>query len=348
MGFIEYAALSYCWGADTQLQTTLANIAAHKLGIAILDLPQTIKDAIEIAKFVNLRYLWIDSLCIIQDSPDDWTSNCANMQQYYSNSTLTIVAGSATRCNQGFLRPKSTWHSNGFYLPIRMPKGGLGAVKLKERIRTGEPIDTRAWTLQEQLLPKRTLHFATHTVHWKCGRTQHGLRAGIDMIIKSNKSGFEHRSLWQNLVTEYMLREMSNSDDCLPAISGLASWLARDHKITCGSKRCHQKHLEYAAGLWIRENILIDDFRPEIFDIVTQLLWYSQGRSGCRPLRYRAPSWSWAAFEGPISFPLLEVDEVSDRLEVSRTRACVTACETHFASADAPYGRVTGGYISLK
>lgn len=63
----HWAALSHCWGKTNTLKTTLKAIESHKHGIQWESLPQTFKDAVEVTSALEVQYLWIDSLCIIQD-----------------------------------------------------------------------------------------------------------------------------------------------------------------------------------------------------------------------------------------------------------------------------------------
>ncbi|WAO94579.1 HET domain-containing protein [Fusarium falciforme] len=100
----RYACLSYCWGKSEFTVTTRGNLKGHlELGIELKGLPQTFQDAVEVARELKLRYLWIDALCIIQDEDDheDWKRECGNMASIYRNSYLTIAAAWATSANGG-------------------------------------------------------------------------------------------------------------------------------------------------------------------------------------------------------------------------------------------------------
>ncbi|KAH8589343.1 heterokaryon incompatibility protein-domain-containing protein, partial [Bisporella sp. PMI_857] len=87
-----FATLSYCWGVGKKLETTAETIEAHKRGIPITLLPRTIGDAVKVATWLGIQYIWVDALCIVQDSKDDWETECAKMGSYYNNSVLTISA----------------------------------------------------------------------------------------------------------------------------------------------------------------------------------------------------------------------------------------------------------------
>ncbi|SPO07735.1 uncharacterized protein DNG_10430 [Cephalotrichum gorgonifer] len=99
----EYAALSHCWGPIQPMTLTRKTLEKLCGGIRTVDLPQTFQDAIWITHQLGLRYLWIDTLCILQDDHSDWVGESARMCNVYENSTLTIAATRSTGSSEGFL-----------------------------------------------------------------------------------------------------------------------------------------------------------------------------------------------------------------------------------------------------
>ncbi|KAL2198294.1 heterokaryon incompatibility protein-domain-containing protein [Corynascus similis CBS 632.67] len=97
----RYMALSHRWGGKDVIKTTVATLSARKAGIPIRDLPRTFADAVTICRRLGVRYLWIDSLCIIQDSREDWEREAARMADVYANSYLTIAASSSPDSHGG-------------------------------------------------------------------------------------------------------------------------------------------------------------------------------------------------------------------------------------------------------
>jgi Heterokaryon incompatibility protein (HET) len=83
----SYSALSYCWGGNQPICATSHFIEALCSGILVQDLPQTIQDAIEVTRRLGIRYLWVDALCIIQDSITDKENEIRNMGLVYKNAT---------------------------------------------------------------------------------------------------------------------------------------------------------------------------------------------------------------------------------------------------------------------
>ena len=91
----KYIALSHCWGQSHRITTTKATVDKHKAQILLTELPKTFRDAVRITRMLNIQYLWIDSLCIIQDDDEDWEKEAAVMGFVYANAYLTISASSS-------------------------------------------------------------------------------------------------------------------------------------------------------------------------------------------------------------------------------------------------------------
>ncbi|KAF2036412.1 HET-domain-containing protein, partial [Setomelanomma holmii] len=97
----RYVSLSHCWGTKQLITTTMANIRNHKRGICPKDLSQTFRDAIQVTRSLGERYLWIDSLCIMQDSTQDWKTQSVQMCNIYQRSVFTIMAAHASGGDEG-------------------------------------------------------------------------------------------------------------------------------------------------------------------------------------------------------------------------------------------------------
>ncbi|KAI0468023.1 heterokaryon incompatibility protein-domain-containing protein [Xylaria cf. heliscus] len=192
----SYCALSYCWGTSSNAhKTTTKNLQRYYAAIPPHELPRTLHDAIHVARGLGFKYLWIDALCIIQDDNDDWLREAVKMTQVYANATLTITTSVGSSSDDGLFRS----HPHGFFNPqqlhIRLPKrdrvreilpvrdSDLSAVRPTRPLSylaaypdanfpfmgvTGSPIETRAWTLQEQLLSKRILYYGDGVILWEC------------------------------------------------------------------------------------------------------------------------------------------------------------------------------------
>ena len=102
----QWAALSHCWGNSVTKTLTTASIDEMEDAISLAYLPQNFRDAITVTQILDIPFLWIDSLCILQDSREDWRNESARMGDIYKNSTITIAATNAKRSSDGFLRDR--------------------------------------------------------------------------------------------------------------------------------------------------------------------------------------------------------------------------------------------------
>ena len=97
----SYITLSHCWGQTRQVTTTSANIRRHSFELPMSELSKTFQDAIELTRKLGIRYLWIDSICILQDDKADWLRESQMMGQYYGESYCTIAATGGADGSQG-------------------------------------------------------------------------------------------------------------------------------------------------------------------------------------------------------------------------------------------------------
>ncbi|KAF8851703.1 HET-domain-containing protein [Acephala macrosclerotiorum] len=102
----KYVALSHCWGGSLPLNTITSTLPSRQAGIPFSEFPKTFQDAVTITKRLGFQYLWIDSLCIIQDSKSDWAAEAARMGMVYKHSTLTISANIAGNPHVGILQSR--------------------------------------------------------------------------------------------------------------------------------------------------------------------------------------------------------------------------------------------------
>jgi hypothetical protein len=292
----RYISLSHRWGSSETLTTTEESYEARIAGISLSHLPKTFLDAVIIARHLSIRYVWIDSLCIMQENQDDWARESGRMTAVYSNAYLVIAANHARDGSEGCfhnrpVRPKSK---------VNLPNlGEIWTQLLYPRDETSlgtnfeaEPLSGRGWALQERVLARRILHYNTRQIYLECN---HGImgedgcsfehRYGCNLSElhetkdpqnkKYQNSQFgPERSMWNRLLWSYGTRELTKATDKLPAISGLA----KVFKSQFGT--------EYVAGLW--SDALIEG-----------LAWQGIGRRAPNSTtQYTGPSWSWASYDG--------------------------------------------------
>ena len=333
-----YAALSHCWGGTSPITTTKSTVDRFLEKIPYISLPQTFQDAVTVTRKLGLQYLWIDSLCIIQDSVDDWLQESARMASVYENSTVTIAADAADDSTTGFLThyndnlgQVSYLDSDGLTKTIYMREKGKRRGRnpyhyslSNPRKSRNEPdfsspfysrLCTRAWTFQELILSPRTLRFAEELA-WECRSimacecTAHSIRSkqGISLL----KRKLTDRD-WKSLVEEYSRLDLTVPTDRLPALAGLAEAL------------CRVNPDRYICGLWER-------------NFTEQLLWRVKDVSGnTRFDGYIAPSWSWASLSGPVWFDV-----------VHHTPSCrILSVECEYRREGAVFGAVTSARLTM-
>ena len=351
----SYLALSYCWGSNQSYVLTAKNIGVLMREIEVKLLPQTLLDAIEVTKNLGFKYLWVDALCIMQDFAEeaarrDMQHELATMDQVYKNATMTIVAACATSATEGFLKDRSESGKSCFDIPCRLSPEHFFVIHIQEHMMYDdrrEPINARAWTFQEELLSPHLLIYASHTLQWQCrtltcnlGGSYHApspsaatsLPSPQKLLLEDPERNNAHSQIrpyiphsilqhWLRIVNTYATRKSSLPNDKLPALSALAASYAP----VFGP--------EYHAGIWARS-------------AVQQLCWRASDsrRFFTRPTQYRAPSWSWAALDGPTYFPsFLETNNTS--VCVPYHRFSIVEWQTYLRAPQLPYGEVTAGKL---
>ncbi|KAF2255586.1 HET-domain-containing protein, partial [Trematosphaeria pertusa] len=304
----RYVSLSHCWGKSEFLQLTESNLECFKKGIPIDALSKTFQDAIEATRCLGMRYIWIDSLCIIQqqDSKDDWLRESPQMGMIYSNSYCNIAATGASDGNDGLFKPRCP--HTVFPSAIRNPHRDFELHLTHEHHWEAELLDAplleRGWVLQERILSPRILHFGRRQLLWECCESEASERlpdqlpslpvahqyAGYKSSLTLHPDGGQGlpstendpfarasiHALWNRLVSAYSRTNLTYPEDKLIAIAGIAA------KIQSGLKT------DYLAGLWGDR-------------LTSQLLWrVEQPSRRERPRCYRAPSFSWASVDGTI------------------------------------------------
>lgn len=294
-----YVALSYCWGGANGIKLTSTNIEELKLGLSLDKFPTTLQDAIKVTKKLNIRYIWIDSLCILQDSEDDWKREAIAMKDVYSNCLLTIAALGPASSDMGLfgkrdpLMYKPCWmfekNEQSFFAHPRDP------VNHFDYSFNNAVLHSRGWVMQERILSPRTLNFGTSLI-WECreklleeytadvmeGRSLKRRfflwqSLGADTVGNAEFAPNDFLRLWNVLLNTYTKSELSFKTDRSVAISGLIQLIDE------------RTGWRTVAGLW----------RPFILQ---QLLWNVVG--DLRTFRNNAsPTWSWWAIDSAVSFP---------------------------------------------
>ncbi|KAL8990022.1 MAG: hypothetical protein Q9169_008226 [Polycauliona sp. 2 TL-2023] len=179
-----YVALSHCWGKPTESdppnsRTTSANFEDVMEGCPMHTLPQNFQDAITTVRKLGFRYLWIDALCIIQDSTQDWEKEAAQMDAIYRSAGLTIAATSASSKSDGFLKRSRCSRPIMWVPPAANVSEGVciryqpdRATYSRQHAIESSAWNKRGWTFQERILSSRVLHFAQERLYWECRKVE--------------------------------------------------------------------------------------------------------------------------------------------------------------------------------
>lgn len=330
----KYATLSYCWGGPQKTGATEGNWEELTRGILVSTLPKTIQDAVTITRKLGLQYLWIDALCIKQNSKEDWDLESSRMASIYGNAAITIAAAGGSDSDAGcFTQGNSTNNQEIDTFEMKLPNGNIGSVCISvqgDYLPSQDPLNGRAWALQERLLSPRLLVYSTGTIYWQCqvkvGRNVIGSVRLPRLFFEPPKiwdwdtpvSDEEHATLytvWQQISMDYSRRSITYDRDSLSALSGLA----RRFQDVTGD--------EYLAGLWKKT-------------LSAGLMWQVTGGIGARPSTYLAPTWSWLCMRTPI------INRYS-RYHSGQPCVEIIEAETTLASRDTT-GPVLSGRITLR
>jgi hypothetical protein len=366
----RYLTLSHCWGKDPIYTLNNSTAEEMKQGIPLDKLSQTFRDALTIShklgKGYGIRHLWIDSLCIYQDSAGDWTIESALMSSVYGNSWCNIAATASSDGRGGCFRERNPL----LVQPCKIQAEWEGLKKAEyhcldtrqwRREVAEAPLNTRAWVVQERFLSPRVLHFSANQVYWECEELDAsemysvGMPETTDMRFKDvhptrlayvavndisplvNPSLISY-DIWKKIIAIYTATNITKDTDKLVAISGIATHM----KTHIGSGTD-----EYLAGLWSGH-------------FAAQLLWQAvhvppvQGiLRKSRPPVYCAPSWSWASVNANIVFDsYISRESRIQRASPANHNQCplvtiLSRCVIP-ASSSAPFGHSTGGEIRLQ
>jgi hypothetical protein len=282
---VEYLALSYVWGeGPKEFVLTTENIQEYCRPRGIPILPKTISDAVTLTKKMGKKYLWVDSLCIVSNDPEDKASQIPAMTSVYGNAMLTIIAAAGKDANHGLpgldsFRPGYKAADLGRYLIVK------SYLFQGQRSVQRTTWATRAWTYQEMLLSTRCLIFLATHVEWLCNCTEWFEQLSFE---HSNFESKRRRILpeqqlrldisnYEYFVQEYTRRNLTFETDIVNAFAGIMA--AIDDKFFWGIP--YSRFGQFLA--WTVEGV------PSV-DI-------SNRRRNCGlPI----PSWSWLSCWGVI------------------------------------------------
>ena len=304
-----YLTLSYRWGeGNASAMTTAHNLTSRTARIDLADLPNTIRDAVDVTRAMGISYIWIDAVCIVQaiaDNPGDFRSEGTKTAAYYGNSYCAIAAAAADNTSQGFLQPRTDGiftNDSCALLPWisqrgRLARVGPGLPHWRGDVREAS-MYKRAWVLQERALSARILHWGRKALWWECEHQRASefypedpISASMDQNQPYMEPGRWLAAMsspadiwpdWARLTREYSSMDLGRESDRLIALQGLVDVV---------SQRFPQEI--YLSGMWKSS-------------LAQALCWAVHERrkvEGPDPVvPCVAPSWSWAACPHPVYY----------------------------------------------
>ncbi|OMP84300.1 hypothetical protein BK809_0000307 [Diplodia seriata] len=317
----QYATLSYCWGGVNPVMLRTSNIKDFRARIQWSTLPQTMKDAVTVCRNLDVRYLWIDALCIIQGDDGDFNTEAPRMEAVYAGSAFTVAAAHSKNSEGGCFREVSPLgrsdsliSQDNNYTVLLKARSFCTAF---ENIPGHCPLDSRGWVFQERMLSPRTLFFGRDEIHWECRKgvicayepdfekphfpawlsytpIKHNYTKvrSLEKAPSPNDAIRQFQRLWVSVIEAYSRTNLSFAQDKLAAIAGLAS-IAQQ-----------KLNIEASFGLWLP--FLLDDLlweveppQPEQDDSRTEP---TENQNCVSVSLAGTPSWSWASTNAKISF----------------------------------------------
>ncbi|KAF4344553.1 het domain protein [Fusarium beomiforme] len=357
-----YAALSYRWGGlDAIWQTTIKNLNTRLVDFSVDELPKTLSDTVQAVRQLGLKWIWIDSLCIVQDDEDDWAREAVKMAAIYQNALVTIGADSSEDAKAGLYNEKSSSmfsENDSFGICSRLSTGEESSIFLfpDQKTRLDRSVTNlrdmgdilshcslrdRGWAMQERILSPRIIHFAADQLYWEC---YHGIQESEDKLlwvgrninipklahrVKPANDGKEKEKEVNSLL-RYWYVHLVGGDYSRRSLTFSDDKLLAISGVAKTFDNIHP--LGYMAGHWCED----DD------ELVKSLCW-KRGGPGKKSAKYRAPSWSWASQDSAIDYGHFDLVGTGDDTVVAEPVAM------EGGSPDGtPFGRYNSGYLQIK
>lgn len=300
-----YVTLSHCWGKVVIFKLLQNNLQDLSQAIPISQLPKVFQDAMYVSFELGIRYLWIDSLCIIQDSKEDWAHQSKLMGEVYANGELNIAATGYEDGLSGLFSERKAFPRK--YIVLCLDCVLVDEENEKESAFEGHyfrvdedellhqvnfgPLNDRAWVAQERTLSRAIIHYTQEQMWWECNETiaseafTKGFSTDLQIWASTEGSGQERiRSLskqsdrndiysfWRTFISTYARMAMTFHEDRFAAVAGIARLLGEliDDN--------------FVAGFWE------GDLLPSL--LLERMVYTSRN---VLPIQI-GPSWSWMSF----------------------------------------------------
>ena len=371
----RYVTLSHCWGGEQPTITTSSNLEALTNCVDFETLPIVFQQAMQVARHLGVEYIWIDSLCIIQDSEKDWELESAKMCDYYENAYLTISTATSPKPSIPFLGPRDIkWSPIELQLVTEHGSEPMLAQRIATTPEEQGKLFTRGWAWQESAMSSQMIYFTPSELIWECSKCNEnvvpqrdiGYRGSSQILGFSStmsKLRFGFASGWSRFAVQTKIAgqkpypddhwdgEWSFDDSTEPDQSDFDyiwdMWNELVGYYSCRELTFLLDQLPALSGVASRVyKVTTSQYLAGIWEdsLPTSLCWTQGDKSILAtplPMKYLAPSWSWASV----------VRGVEHRIErtISSFEPAITILEArcHVPGLN-PFGRVSNGYLVLR
>lgn len=374
-----YIALSHCWGTTRTLLSTKATVEQWKQKIPFGKLSNTFKDVAKLAQGLGVKYIWIDSICIIQDDKDDWQIEAAKMASIYEGAHIVVAATGSINGDIGFLNKRRPFITEPGVSPNGEPFEIYGRETIDHTVfgwglkssdvedvldpitggrvvgdPSSYPLLYRAWCFQERVLATRIVHFLKDEMVFECLTC---MECECGTLRNHEKNALAPSRRFLRTGDKY-IRQLTDSNFRIEHYG--ARWaiavdspfflhheLWRDLVVSYSSKQITRRTdcLPAMAGLAVKwSGQLSGRYLAGLWekDLLNGLRWQPfEKESEDRLADYTAPSWSWASLHRGVSWGLQSFERDEFFVEVDNAR---TDCPPNGLN---PFGEVSCGYIFL-
>ena len=377
----QYVTLSYCWGNKLPLRLVSSNLERFQKGIPLELLPPLFQDAITIVRRLRYRYLWIDALCIIQDSEMDWVNESAKMGEIFRNASLTILADAAEDSSLGlFSIMEQERQLPSIVIEAHSPSKGIQGylcAGIEPRPMRDGPLSGRAWTLQEELLSPCVIRFTESQVWWQCREAFRCETYPNSLPDHTDRQEWNRSSLNSNLnevlfkahPPNYRRHKLTYAKDIFPALFSkfkkvsvkphnrdirpalLRSWYMILNTYCCREMTYVKDTFPAISGIareYCRHGLQGYKAGLWLEDMHLGLLWSAPRHATRTRTPYIAPSWSWASMglgSSGIEYnrSLLSDIAASPLMRVARIESVKVAL-----LCDDPFGQIKAANIVMR
>ncbi|KAL8976878.1 MAG: hypothetical protein Q9205_007210 [Flavoplaca limonia] len=358
----QWVTLSYCWGGSVPLKTTKKTIFQWQEGIPFDQLPLTFQHAVEITRRLGFEHLWIDSLCIIQDSFEDWSREAPRMNGIYRSGVLNIAADTARTCHDGIFTIRSEP-----LVPLRLPLNSQKhSVRSSMYVRSGDhnegwdiilgsasSLSSRAWVFQESVLSPRTLRYGKRQLFWECSQCILGEMSVAPLIDASKIRGLADayktslKMLLPAGLTQPLIGKDAPRGKTRSRVGLYNLWLLVMTKYTQRKLTYSSDKLAALAGVAsFFETRIGDRYLAGLFegDILRSLLWRVMDPTQAAAINPAlAPSWSWASVTGAVELEVPFTASIVTPQAVGNLTASVGRADLYLHDgSNAPAQHLTG------